>query len=105
MKILESQIYRNEEFKFTKIDGKQCLKSAYRPSYLMSDAKSACLSDEKCIGVYDRYCDGEPPFHLCSNVQEQIYPLEDYTHSQPEPNPISCILEKQSKCYFIFSNI
>ena len=92
---------QNVGYKYRKIEGKQCMKFAYRPSYLLSDAKSACSSDKKCLGIYDNYCDGKPPFHLCSNVREDIYSLEWSTSyiSNRQPQPLqSCVLEKEGKC-------
>ena len=83
------------------LNGKQCMRLAYRPSYGLLDAKKACFADVNCAGVYDNYCDNKPPFYLCSKARENmIYNLED---SSTDFDTMSCIHEKEGKCRYILS--
>lgn len=70
--------------------GKQCQMNGYRQSYSKEDARRKCSSDNSCFGVYDNYCDNEPPFFLCPKLNEDLFVLEDSI-----ANPLSCVDVKE----------
>ena len=99
-RIFDQIIYSlSADFNYRKIHGHQCMSTTYRPSYNWEDAKIACSSDQNCVGVYDNYCDDKSPFYLCSKVREHIY-----THENSNRDSISCIHEKEGKCWYIILN-
>lgn len=72
------------------MNGKQCAKHGYRPSYSKDDAFRKCHSDEACSGVYDDNCDNTGPFYLCPKLNEDPFAMEESTL-----NPPSCVHAKE----------
>ena len=50
---------------FTEISQKHCSGSRYGTYFTESAAKTACLADSNCKGVYDPRCDNTGTFYLC----------------------------------------
>ena len=57
----------------------------------LDEAKSACLEDSNCASVYDRGCDDEDVFELCSKVKS------DGEKGEENPSGHSCLYVKQFK--------
>ena len=43
-------------------------------------ARAACSSDAACGGIYDRGCDGDPPFYMCTNRTSRLSNLVSRRH-------------------------
>lgn len=65
------------------------MKNSFRHTETLSHAKDLCTSDKNCGGIYDNYCDGNPPFSLCHEDERDQYPFEESALT-----PISCVYEK-----------
>ena len=58
----------------------------------LQDAEEHCTADKSCSGIYDNYCDNQPPYFLCTKNKLNEYPFEESTKT-----PLSCVYEKDCK--------
>ena len=77
---------------YRKLNGRQCMKNKFRQTETLEHAKDLCTSDDACGGVYDNYCDDNPPFYLCHVDKRDLFPFEDSALT-----PLSCVYEKDGR--------
>ena len=63
-------------------------------NYLEFDlARSACSSDNACLGVYDENCNGVDTFRLCKKTEKLEYSQNSCVYKKPTNSLVAKLLE------------